>query len=256
MRQKWFHLTVVLFILMLFSWLAMTYSGGSPRPYSGQNKYGFQTAIVWLELVQTPQEIFSVLGPIDSTQGNALRQSMDQINKYDFLFMFFYTLFFTALLIMLWSLVSDSSVLKQKNRSRWIQVIIIFLGCAMLLGDVQENRQLFVLTWAPSVEAFTADGILSSSLTKLILWTYVKWAALFTACAMGAYFLYIIQPESYKRLWSILPANVFAAAAFLGFLGLHVEIWKALVESAALLMFLGWFSSVVLLARISYGKKK
>ena len=210
------------------------YSGGDPKPHSFPNPEGFQSAMVWLELTQSPAEASRVLGKAATEKGAAIRRSLNRANQVDFVFLLAYPSLIGALFIF--------SYLLHRNRSpsafgsRRFVHFGLYMVPLMALADAVENLQLFRITGASLPEAISPAVI-----TTLIVCTHIKWLAIFGSSLLlglsfAAYFGF--RP-------GLLGAVLHASAGMLGVLGLLLPGARPLVERAVALLAGAWVFSLV-----------
>ncbi|GMV93353.1 MAG: hypothetical protein KJ060_05670 [Candidatus Hydrogenedentes bacterium] len=152
-------------------------TGGDISPYQYPNSVGFKSAMLWLELAGSPDEVFKVLGPFDSEKGEALRQNLDTINVYDFAFMVCYSAFNACLIVFVSHLNTYRFTGLVKLKA--FLILGLILSVAMLIGDIVENMTLHELT---HVE--TPAEISVATMTQLQYWTRIKWGSISAACLM------------------------------------------------------------------------
>ncbi len=166
---KWVVATGTATILSVLLMRVMV--GGSISPYNVPNPQGFKSAMLWLELAYTPDEVFKILGPVDTEAGKALRDNLDTTNGYDYAFMVSYSLFNACLIIFVTHLNTYrfTALIKLKT----FMALGLILCAAMLIGDFVENLSLHELTHASSPGTIS-DGLMD----QLMYWTRVKWGAI------------------------------------------------------------------------------
>jgi hypothetical protein len=172
---KWVVATGSATVLAVLIMRALT--GGDISPHRYPNPEGFQSAMLWLELAYTPEEVFKILGPFDSDQGQALRRNLDTSNVYDFAFMFCYSLFNACLIIFISQLNTYRFTGLVKLRA--FLILGLLLSVAMLIGDIVENVTLRDLTHAMSPADISQD-----QMEQLMYWTRVKWGSIALVCLM------------------------------------------------------------------------
>jgi hypothetical protein len=229
--------TVIMGLLTLVTFaLLMIEIGGEVRPWQYPNPHGFKAAMVWFELTDTADELFANLGPADSGQGKEIRAKMDAGNKYDFLFMPCYSIFFASVFLYM------NRALKSKGRSSSFDGNVLRGMCLcallMLIGDVLENRQLFLLTTYNSVQE-----VPSPVLCSLKLWTTMKWGSIFFACAVAS--VYYARYFSLRRPVGILFVLLYACSAWSGALGLIISHYRFIIETTNTIIAIAWFSSII-----------
>jgi hypothetical protein len=216
--------------------LVMMKMGGEVRPWRYPNAYGFKNAMVWSQLVDTADELFADLGPADSDMGKEIRAKMDIGNKYDFLFMPFYSIFFASIFLYL----IKSLELKEKKLPFDGKVLWAMFVCALImwLSDVFENRQLLSLTsFAPARE------VPAAMLRSLKIWTTIKWGMIFLACAAAA--VYYARYFSLKRPAGIIFVLLYACSALSGALGLALTDYRSVIETTNMIIAVAWCFSIV-----------
>lgn len=198
-------------------------AGANAQPYKHPNDLGFDSAMLWLELASTPDEVFKILGPMHSARGDALRANLDTVNYYDFAFMACYSLFNACLVVFVTRL--NSYRFRGLVKLKTFVVLGLILCVAMLIGDIVENFSLLALTQASSI-----DDITPESLVQLMYWTRIKWGAIFLVCLMlsAAYTSYFwrIPPL-------LLPAGL-AIAGVSGLVAISIPDARGILESIAL----------------------
>ena len=172
---KWVVATGSATILTVLIMRVMT--GGDISPRQFPNSEGFQSAMLWLELAYTPEEVFKILGPFDTEGGQALRRNLDTINFYDFAFMACYSLFNACLIIFVTHL--NTYRFTGLVKLRTFMILGLILSAAMLIGDIVENVTLHELTHAQD-----PAGISSDEMHQLMYWTRVKWGSIAVVCLM------------------------------------------------------------------------
>ncbi|MCB1314453.1 MAG: hypothetical protein KDK27_00795 [Leptospiraceae bacterium] len=195
---------------------------GNPAPYLADNAFGFKSAIIWFELVNSPAEVFDVLGPYGTSDGDYLRLIMDTINEIDFAFMIAYPALMAAFMYYLYVL--NGALGRVYFSERFYLYAGFILAVCMWLGDLMENIQLLQLTRAESVQAISDGDILA-----LQVWTRVKWGALF----LGMLHLGLAWFAYSGRKWTLLLGPIFIATFLMGLFGLVPRGDRALVELAS-----------------------
>lgn len=225
--------------------IMMLMGGGSHAPHTFPNDYGFSDAIVWFELISSPEELFLVLGPHDSKAGTILRQNMDLINVYDYLFMSAYSLFHIPIFLFLYIMNSQKKSLPGKTIIYGTGIGVLVLG--MWIGDIFENIQLLKLTQFQDIES-----VQQTVLINLQIWTRVKWVSLFVSLLiMGiAYLMY------YGKSFWTLGSLVFFCGFVAGMVSLVIPANKALLEPAGALMAVCWIWVLVHSILVYFSKKE
>ncbi len=155
---------------------SLVLSLGQPEPYQKVNAAGFTNAILWFELVDNPAEVFDVLG-VPNSEGLALRATLDQINRLDFVFLACYSLFNAALIVFVRHL--NTYRFNDLLRLTTFLVLGLLLSAGMFVGDYIENGHLLAFTKAKSVADISIDDF-----NDLWYWTRVKWASIAGVCLM------------------------------------------------------------------------
>jgi len=152
-------------------------TGGDISPHQYPNPAGFKSAMLWLELSHSPEEVFKILGPFDSEKGHALRQNLDTVNVYDFAFMACYSVFNACLIVFVSRLNTYrfTGLVKLKT----FLILGLILSVSMLVGDIVENVTLKELTHSE-----TPSSISSATMTQLEYWTRIKWGSISLVCLM------------------------------------------------------------------------
>ena len=221
-------------ITLLTLVILLAVSGDSPKPYTYPNQWGFQSALIWFELANSPTEVFEILGPAESEKGKHIRGVMDAGNYADFAFMTAYS-FFNATMLMFLHLL-NVYFKRPLFSAAWLVNLGLFMFPLMLIGDIVETSYLLKLTEAKSV-----GDIASGDITVLFVATRIKWAALFVVCLlMGGLY------AGYGGFGAtLIPALVFLIGGMLGFMSILTAEGRALAEIASLLMGIGWIWTLV-----------
>ncbi len=179
-----------------------------PAPYT--------SSILAFEFVESIDDVHKVLGPLTKDAVNAL----DWLNKTDFAFMIFYSLF----LLGFWKI-----FVRLNQISLWPGIVLIAI---IYISDVIETIQLLDIS-----EAYLNNGQFSLSLQALAMSTWSKWIGLAVLFAIIGYHFW--SPKLSNKLMSILisipavlslPAlfgsdklkDIFANSIFLAFLVLII----------------------------------
>lgn len=220
---------------MIASFVLLTVmSGGSARPVEYPNEQGFKQAIIWFELVQSPEEVEQVLGDPSTGEGMRMRQIMDTVNTYDFLYMICYPLLCAALILFVYTLLTSTG--HHLPYGRMLLIAGFVLSAIMFLGDVFENIQLFKLSASTDIA-----GIEPGVITTLQVATRIKNVPIFLSSLLLAY-LYIVY---FGKSWGIILPVIYACAALLGLIGITIGPARFLVETSYSLVALGWLVSIV-----------
>ncbi|MCP5485603.1 MAG: hypothetical protein H7A22_08770 [Spirochaetales bacterium] len=208
-------------------------SGGlDTKPYEHPNVPGFNNAMLWFELVNSPEELARVLGPAEDPEGRRIRSSLDIVNYLDFVFMGLYTLLNAAFFVY-WHVLNVFRARPFFSRP-WLFYAGMLLLPVMLFGDVMETRELLRLS------ALT-DPAAATGLFALQLWTRLKWAALAIAC------LHIglsVASYSGRTGWLVLALG-YTSAGMLILISIAFEPSRPLIEPASGLMSLAWLGNLV-----------
>lgn len=220
---------------MIGSFVLLTImSGGIARPVEYPNEQGFKQAIIWFELVQSPEEVKQVLGDPSIGEGIRMRQVMDTVNTYDFLYMVCYPLLCAALILFVYNLLTSTG--HHLSYGRILLIGGFILSAIMFLGDVFENVQLFKLS------AFTdISEIKPQLITTLQIATRIKNVPIFLSSLLLAYF-YVLY---FGKSWGIILPVIYASAALLGLVAITIGPARSLVETSYSLVALGWLVSIV-----------
>ena len=185
--------------------LMRTMSGGNVQPFTMPNEAGFKSAMLWLELASTPEEVFQILGPPGSGKGRALRDNLNAANTYDYGFLVCYSLFNAFLIVFISHLNTYrfTGLIKLKT----FLILGLILSCAMCIGDVVENLAIADLTQAPVVE-----DVNEHALQLLMYWTRVKWGSISLVCLMCS----VGYTAYFRRIPPLLLPTGFAIAGISG----------------------------------------
>jgi len=209
-------------------------------PEDGPQNPAFSSALLWLQLVRTPEEVFRILGPAEESEGRSIRTILDTVNRVDFVFLLSYAALNLALGVYFYQL--GKFQLSPLASAGWFAVISACLCCIMVVSDIAENVQLFALTAAQS-----PGDVNIGTLTLLRLWTALKWFALFLALFLQG--LAWIGLHAQRGRWLAPLALVHLAAFALGTASLASLVLgpqalgqdlRPLMEPAAALLCLGW----------------
>jgi len=194
-------------------------TGGDISPHRIRNSEGFKSAMLWLELAYTPEEVFKILGPFDSEEGQALRQNLDTINVYDFAFMTCYSLFNACLIIFVSHLNTYRFTGLVKLRA--FMVLGLLLSASMFIGDFVENLSLQTMT-----HARLPVDISSADMNQLMYWTRIKWGSIALVCLM-------LSAGYTAYFWRIPPLLLpvgFAIAGISGLIAISVPDARFILE--------------------------
>jgi hypothetical protein len=239
-----FTLIMGLLTLITFA-LLMVKMGGEVRPWQYPNPHGFKAAMVWFELTDTADELFANLGPADMDKGKEIRAKMDIGNKYDFLFMPCYSIFFATIFLYLIKLLRlKGNELSLDRKVLWGMCLC---ALAMWLSDASENKQLLLLTSFGSVQEVPV-----AILHALKLWTTMKWGMIFFVCAVAA--VYYARYFSLQRPAGIIFALLYASCALSGALGLSISKYRSIIETTNMIIAVAWFLSIIHAGMLAFSR--
>ena len=178
-------------VLLVFVALALANPG---RPVT-TNTPGFVDPVLGLELASRPEHVFGILGaPTDPERPDTVRR-MVLVTQIDFLFLLAYPALHLGIA---WLLIAAGGV------PRPAATALVVLPLVMAAGDALENREILVLS------GLLDPGAMGPALTRLRLFTTLKWAALYLDSALVAALAWG-RPEWWR--WS---APFFGLGALLG----------------------------------------
>jgi hypothetical protein len=186
--------------------------------HAGALPPGFRTPILAFEFARTHGEIEALFGAPGSAERTALVRAMDRGNAIDFLFMVVYSSFLAFFAL---------GVARLAGR-RYALVAVIAPIAA--IADCLENVQLFAIT-------SHLGGNYEEALSKLLVFTWIKWGGLAFSVAWLSPFL--LRERGVERLTGVLGAlagilvvlaalsrgaltEAFSTALSVAFLGLFV----------------------------------
>jgi hypothetical protein len=198
----------------------MTWRCKQVKPYEKADVAGFTRAMVWFELVASPNEVFEVLGPASLPEGKDIRRELDKTNRYDFFFLSCYSLY-NACLVWLVSRLNTYRFNKLL-KIRAFFYLGVALAVGMFVGDLIENLRLLELTTFTDV-----SKVSTLTLESLQYWTRVKWGAIAAVSLMlsAAYAAY------FRRIPPLLLSVAYATAGISCFIGISLLDARWLVES-------------------------
>ncbi|HMU82078.1 MAG TPA: hypothetical protein PKE49_15140 [Leptospiraceae bacterium] len=207
----------------------ITAVAGSPKPNPGS---AFQNAIVEFELAVNSREVQAVLSQPTEELARARRTQFNYLNYADYLFMVCYSALNATIFLYVAAL----------NRSRFRERFVgnafirfgLLLSFLMLAGDALENVQLLRLTSMPEPE-------MSSTIKALIIFTRIKWGALFTAAIL----LGLAYASYSGRTGLLFVGFLYATAGSIGIMSLIVLSGRPLCEWGTLLLAVAWLVSAV-----------
>ena len=210
-------------------------SGGSiAHPMEYPNKQGFEQAVIWFEIIRSPDEVQQVLGDPSTSEGIALRRVVDTINTYDFIFMICYPLLFAALIVFVHAILINKGY--RVPYGRMLIIIGLVLSAIMLLGDAYENVQLFKISAYKNISDIKPEII-----TTLQVATRIKNVPIFLSSLILTY-LYILY---FRKSLGILLPGIYCVSALLGFVAISVGSARFLIEAAYSISFVAWLISIV-----------
>jgi hypothetical protein len=178
-------------VLGLFVALTLANPG---RPVTA-NTPGFLDPVVGLELASRPEHVFGILGAATAPERPETVRRMVLVTDIDFLFLLAYPALHLGIA---WLLIAGGGV------PRVAAVALVLLPLVMAAGDALENREILVLT------RLVEPAAMEPVLTRLRLFTALKWAALFLDSALVATLVWR------RREWWRWSAPMFALGALLG----------------------------------------
>jgi len=192
-----------------------------PATPARRNLPGMQSPIIGFELARSPEDVAGLLGDPGTPERAEYAARMDRGNRLDFVFLVAYAVFHAAIALRLAA---------RGRLSRSLLVVLLVLAADMALFDALENRELlFLSTAAPS-------GDMTASLSRLHVFTLLKWYAIFGSAALLAPFLWR------ETDWWRCAAPLFALAALLGCAGL---VRPPGIEWGAYVIALAWLVTYV-----------
>jgi hypothetical protein len=221
-------------LFVVISYLTMAaHTGGARKPADHPNTRGFNSAIIWFELLESPDELFLALGDPGTEQGKELRRAMDTLNHYDFFFMAGYSVFYASLALFLYVLLGE----RRGRLDRPILYAGIALACLMLVGDIFENMRLLELSACRNL-----GDVREGSIGMLMLWTRVKWFSIFISGLL-------LAPQ-YMRYFTVRIAGVvftilFIVPSITGFAAFFMPGKGFLLEAGSSLLGVAWASALV-----------
>jgi hypothetical protein len=204
-------------VLVLFIALML---GNPGRPVTA-NTPGFMDPVVGLELASRPEHVFGILGAPTAPERNETVRRTVLVTKIDFLFLLAYPALHLGIAGLL---IAAGGV------SRPVATVLVALPVVMAVCDALENREILVLT------ALLEPASMEPVLTRLRLFTVLKWGALYLESALVAALVWR-RPEWWR--WS---------AAFFGLgalLGLFALVHPAAIEWSMLPLGIAWTMTLV-----------
>lgn len=228
-------ITLAAGVVTLVLSIAMALAGSASHPATSQGNPGFKSAVLWLELVRSPEEVFAALGS-PGPGGDVLRARIDRVNRIDLAFLVAYSLLnFGALWIF------AAGARGNRGPGGPLAALAFLLALAMAVGDAVEDAQLFVLT-----RARAPGDVGAEVLSALRCFSDAKWTALFVALGVGGA-LWALPRRSSRVAWiAVVPL----ASATIGLVGIWslpvtgVDL-RHLTEAATGGMSLSWLLGLV-----------
>ncbi len=201
--------SILVVVIGLYTFIAlgvmMTQTPVKSKPATYPNERGFKNAIYWFELVDSPEELFLVLGDPATEIGKQLRAGMDKLNRYDFGYMAGYAPFYASLFLFILVILGD-------RNGKYGKIVLytgLALSAAMLVGDVCENVVLFKLSAYQNIAEVNR-----STVTMLQIFTRIKWFAILIAGILLA-FRYLRY--FFSRIAGAVYAILFLVPSIMGF---------------------------------------
>lgn len=217
-------------LLTVVSATGMSLFGGTFQPRPGS---AYKNPIVEFELVLSAQEVFDVLLEPNSVEGKSIRFKMDRINYADYVFMVCYSGFIACVFLFLGAL-NRSASRPIFSGNRFIN-IGLSLAVLMLLGDAVENVQLLRLTNVSAV-----GEVESSVLNLLIIFTRIKWIALFASSLL----LGLAYASYLGRSFGVIISFLYCIGGAIGLIAMIVPSARPLAEIGMPLMAIGWIATL------------
>jgi hypothetical protein len=178
-------------VLVLFVALALANPG---RPVTA-NTPGFVDPVLGLELASRPEHVVGILGAATAPERPETVRRMVLVTRIDFVFLLAYPALHLGIA---WLLIAAGGV------ARPVATALVVLPLVMAAGDALENREILVLTGVLDPAA------MPPVLTRLRLFTALKWSALYLDSALVAALVW-------RRLeWWRWSALFFGLGALLG----------------------------------------
>ena len=154
MRDRLFLISGILGLGALAMTLMLAFIG--PRQ-TGPLPPGFITPVMAFEFAESQKEVYHLFEP-----GGAA-EAMDRVNRWDFLYMTFYSLF-----------LGTFALAAGRRTGRAIFYIAAVVALIVLYADALENVQLLGLTMKMRMDG----GSLRAALERLHVYTWLKWGGL------------------------------------------------------------------------------
>jgi hypothetical protein len=186
-----------------------------------QNVPGFQNPVVGFELASTPEHVFGILGGPDDPARDETVRRMNRGNRIDFLFLLAYPAFYVGIALLLAA---------HGTASRGVTLAVLVLAGAMAFGDALENRELLRLA------GITDPAAMLPALSRLRVFTSIKWAAIYAASALVAACIWR------ERGWWRWSAPFFALAAILGACSV---VYLPALEIGSMVLVVAWIMTYI-----------
>ncbi len=209
-------------VFVISAWLMTISPKQIAHPAEGDNR----DPVIAFEMVRTSNDLTAVIGE-SRLQFGALRESLDNVNRVDFLYMTVYGAFIALFF---------AAVAQERNDRRWL--VASALGIVALLADMRENMALLQMT---------QDGAeVLPLIDMLIVATWTKWFALGLASLAAGYAIYSDMRMPYLRMFG----GIFGVAGFAFTVGAYVDPVR-FAQMMALGIFLIWVIQVIYAYRVS-----
>ncbi len=223
---------IATFAAMLF--LTAMSGGEIVRPAEYPNEQGFTQAIFFFEFLNNPQEVQLALGDPKTDEGKSIRQAMDALNTYDFLFMVLYPLLIAVLILFLHKkIIYEGYEISQNRLLMWMGAIFAVLMC---LSDLYENIQLFKISSFISLSAISDDLIGTLRVTTRIKNITIGGGTLILIYFYTVYF---------KKSWKLLLPLIYLISVLISVVAITFSSQRYLIEVAATLGMFGWLVSTI-----------
>jgi len=153
-NRPYFYIGLFAIPLLIFVILINKYS-----PEVSNVHAPYSSVIVAFEFVETPEQLKEIFFPLEAPKDI---HDLDTLNKIDFGFMVFYTLFICFFIV-------KTKILESKT----IIYFGIFLSVIALIGDISENVQLLAITKLYLSQE--ANQLYIPYMDRLQFFTWLKW---------------------------------------------------------------------------------
>jgi len=241
-----YYLVILLGLLTLIWALIMQFSTIRYIPFlsldTKKNPLGFKKRIIWLELVDSVDEVFNILENPGTKEGIEIRRLINRANFLDNIFIFIYSAFNASLFYFTYIL-TDSIF-------RPFLISGIVLSIVMLVTDYLENDQIYKLTEVESPDKLNKCGVLC-----IQIWARLKWGAIAISSLVLSifYFDYFISQfkVTWELIWFLLPI-LFLTTGVSMFLAISISSLRNQAEKAMNLglvpaWLLSWIYAIYLL---------